>query len=81
MPRTKKTHAPRTGRPRAREGDYKIVMLRWPAEVVEDIHAQAAAEMRSINAVLYRMYLVAREAEGRQAAPSTPPVETVYSSS
>lgn len=81
MPRTKPTRTPRTGRPRAQEGEYKIVMLRWPAEEVEQLHALAAAEERSINAVVHRLYRAGLKAEGHTFAASGRPVETVYSSS
>ena len=79
MARTKPTRTPRTGRPKASEGEYKIVMLRWPAADVEQLHQLAADEVRSLNAVVHRLYREGLKAEGHELA-SKAVLETVYSS-
>jgi hypothetical protein len=78
MPHTKPSRTPRTGRPRVRDGEYKIVMLRWPIEDVEQLHQLAAEEVRSINAVVHRLCRKGLQAEGHELA-SAAPIETAYS--
>jgi hypothetical protein len=79
MPATK-PRTPRPGRPRVKAGAQKAVMFRWPSTFVEQLHAMAAAEERSINTVAFRLMRAGLKAEGQPVAVPEAAVDTAYAS-